>query len=481
MDMDTGFKQDINFLEHPLWMQKERNNSEISKFTDIEGYTFEAAGGIPSKVDILFLYYILLVSQQNNWSQKLVLSRYEILNACGITPSKRKYDRLEESLHKWKRITISFSGIFYTGVEYSTLEFGIIEYWGFRTKDKLLEIHVNEKWLEKIKASEFYKFISFNHMKELRSPLALRLYEILVKTFYKRDVWEIDVLKLAAKIPMAEKYFADVVPKIESATKRIKEKTELNITVKVIKHSRGQGKFIFTKKEKKGKPEAKESSCELLSLPEPPQSVLKTPQLTQPQPPTPPPSFPIEILNLIPEDWRDNALSEAERILKLSGEETIKRCIQKINHSIKKGTEIGSYGGYLRRCYDEKWYEHKSAEEIKAEKAALAHQKAELLRQKENEERRRKEEHERLKRNFDEEISQLAVARFEQLSSTKQAQMIEEFEHSMNSATKARYLDSKKVIDNSLIVKSQFNLLLRKHLLSEDEISFDLWLESRRS
>lgn len=475
--MNNQIKQDINFLEHPLWLQ-----SESSKMTDIEGYTYEAAGGVPSKVDVIFLYYFLLKAQEQNWPQTLILSRYEILKACDITPSKKKYDRIEESLYKWRRVHVSFAGTFYTGKVYSFMEFGIVDYYGFSETDKKIEVRLSPEWLTKIRESEFFKYISFSHMKHLRSPLALRLYEILGKTFYKRNTWEIDILKLAAKIPMAEKYIAHIIPKIEAATKRIREKTDLDITVKTVKQDRGQGKFIFTKKERKGKPEAKESSCELLPppLPEPPPPVLKTPQLTQPQPPTPP-SLPIEILHLIPEEWRDNALSEAERIWKLSGEETLKRCIQKINHSIKKGTEIGSYGGYLRRCHDEKWYEHKSAEEIKAEKAALAHQKAELLRQKENEERRRKEEHERLKRNFDEEISQLAVARFEQLSSTKQAQMIEEFEHSMNSATKARYLDSKKVIDNSLIVKSQFNLLLRKHLLSEDEISFDLWLESRRS
>lgn len=73
------FKQDINFLEYPLWMQRELDNTEIAKFTDIEGYTFEATCGVPSKVDILFLYYMLSSSQQKNWSQKLILSRYDSL------------------------------------------------------------------------------------------------------------------------------------------------------------------------------------------------------------------------------------------------------------------------------------------------------------------------------------------------------------------------------------------------------------------
>ncbi len=480
--MNDNIKQDINFLEYPLWMQSSQiADGQVITWEDREGYKFEASRGVPSKVDMLFLYYLMLESQNNNWNNIVRFSRYKILNACGMIPSKEKRDRLIQSLEAWKRITISFSGTFYTGIKYSTLEFGIIDYWGFREDDQRIEIHFNPLWIEKIKQSEFFKYLSFGQMKRLRSPLALRLYEILGKTFYKRDVWEIDVLKLAGKIPMAEKYIAHIIPKIEAATKRIREKTTLDITVKIVKQGRGQGKFVFTKKENKGKPEAKESSCALLPpLPEPPPSVLKTPQLTQTQPPTPPPSLPIEILNLIPEEWRDNSLAEAERILQVSGEEALARCIQKINHAIKKGTAIGSYGGYLRLSHDEKWYEHKSAEEIKAEKAAVASQKAELSRQKENEERRRKEEHERLNLTFDEEISRLAVGKFEQLPPTKKAQMIEDFEHSMNSVTKARYLDAQKIINNSVIVKSQFNLLLRKHLLSEDERNFDLWLKSRR-
>ena len=253
------FKQDINFLEYPLWMQRERDNTKIAKFTDVEGYTFEALGGIPSKVDILFLYYILTISQQENWTQQLTLSRYKIMESCGVIPSAPNYKRLEESLDKWKQVQVSFAGTFYTGKVYSFMKFSIIDYYGFNETDKKIEIHFNGKWLEKIKASEFYKFVSFDRMKELRSPLALRLYEILGKTFYKRDVWEIDVLKLAGKIPMSEQYIAHIIPKIEAATKRIREKTDIDITVKTVKQDRGQGKFIFTKQENKGKPEAKES------------------------------------------------------------------------------------------------------------------------------------------------------------------------------------------------------------------------------
>mgnify|MGYP001767355289 CR=1 FL=1 len=474
--MNNQIKQDINFLEHPLWLQ-----SESSKMTDIEGYTYEAAGGVPSKVDVIFLYYFLLKAQEQNWPQTLILSRYEILKACDITPSKKKYDRIEESLYKWRRVHVSFAGTFYTGKVYSFMEFGIVDYYGFSETDKKIEVRLSPEWLTKIRESEFFKYISFSHMKHLRSPLALRLYEILGKTFYKRNTWEIDILKLAAKIPMAEKYIAHIIPKIEAATKRIRDKTDLDITVKVVKQDRGQGKFIFTKKEKKGKPEAKESSCELLSLPEPPQSVLKTPQpqLKLPPPSEPPPSLTIEIINLIPEEWRDSVIDEVNRIYAESDADTIKRCIEKVNISLNKGTELSSYGGYLRRCYDEKWYNQKSASQIKADKQALESQKVALLRKKENEERIKREKLDKLKHNFDEELSLLAVGRFKEKSLTEQAKLIKEFEDSMNTVTKDMYIKAKKNIEASIFVRSAYHSFLKSKFVTEDERNFEMWLVSR--
>ncbi len=355
--MDLNIKQDINFLEYPIWMQTERNSSDVLKFTDMDGYIFEAAGGVPAKVDILILYFLFLTSQQKKWSQRISLSRYAILTACGITISKQNYNRLEEALQKWKRVTISFSGTFYSGKRYSTLEFGVIDDWGFQEESGFLEIRLNEKWIEKTKASEYFKYISFDQMKQLRSPLALRLYEILTKTFYKRETWEIDVLKLAAKIPMDRKYFADIVPKIEAATRRIAEKTDLKLTVETVKQGRGKGKFIFTRKEKSAPP------GELFTPPE-----------------TPPSEIPFDLLNLIPEEWRENAISEANKIFKIAGEGELKACISRINQAIKKGTEINSYGGYLRRCHDEKWHLQKNPKVIKSEKEAIVREKSDLKR-----------------------------------------------------------------------------------------------------
>jgi len=343
--MDDKIKQDINFLEYPLWMQQiQKVTGQIVKWEDQDGYIFEAAGGVPSKVDILFLYYFMLEAQNNSWNDTLIFSRYQVLNGCGMNVGKTERDRLKVSLEIWKRITIAFSGTFYSGKEYHAMEFGIIDDWAIR-EDKRLEVRLNRRWIEKIKQSEFFKYISFNQMKQLRSPLALRLYEILVKNFYRRDTWEIDVLKLALKIPMTEKYIAHIAPKITAATKRISEKTELNIEVKVLKQGRGQGKFVFTRKANNN-PQQQE-----LFPPEKP---------GHPQPI----EIPQEIMEQIPETWRADSLAMATEISQKSGAGELMECISFVNKAITGGTSLKrGYGAYLRSVYQNGW--HRQAQEMK--------------------------------------------------------------------------------------------------------------------
>ncbi|MCA1793671.1 MAG: replication initiator protein A [Desulfobacteraceae bacterium] len=248
--MDENVKQDINFLDRPLWMQTTvKDTTEIIRWEDPDGYRFECAGYVPGKVDMIFLYYLMLESQNKNWSDVLVLSRYAVLNGCSMAVGKYQKDRLKQALETWKRTTISFSGTFYSGKKYHDMEFGVIDDWAARESDNRLEIRFNRRWIEKIKNSEFFKYVSFTQMKTLRSPLALRLYEILVKSFYRRDTWEIGVMKLAGKIPMPEKYPAHVIPKVKAAVKRISEKTDLQVHI-TVKGSRGDQVFTFTRTEK---------------------------------------------------------------------------------------------------------------------------------------------------------------------------------------------------------------------------------------
>ena len=240
-------KQDINFCEYPVWFQDPKQQTTGLVWTDRKGYTYRVGYKTPTKTDIIFLYYLMFKSQQAGWKEKLILSQREILRGCGIAPGKRWADRLKDSLERWKMVGIKFTGTFYDGKDYQTMNFGVIDEWDLEKNTGHLNIRFAPKWLERIKSSNYFRYIDFQQMKSLGSPLTIRLYEILIKSFQGRSEWNIDALKLAAKIPMKEKYVSHIASKITTAVDSINAKTNLNFTMEVKRPKRGQAIFIFRK------------------------------------------------------------------------------------------------------------------------------------------------------------------------------------------------------------------------------------------
>lgn len=243
-------KQDMNFLEYPLWMQT------VDVLTrDEEGYIWRERAGYlylvgykpPLKTDVLFLFYLLLKSQQAGWQDTITVTRYEVLHACGFRKDRWWYARLTESLDRWASVRIRFQGTFYDGTTYQAMNFGIIDEWVLKDDAHGLEIRFAPKWLRTIQASDFFQLLDFAHLKAFRSPLVVRLYEILSKSFQGRSVWEINAMKLAEKIPMRERYPADVIPKIQAAVKRISEHSSLHVQLRVKRPARGQAILVFEK------------------------------------------------------------------------------------------------------------------------------------------------------------------------------------------------------------------------------------------
>lgn len=221
-------KHNINFLEYPLWFQDERL-AEASPdglvWSDINGYIYRAGYKPPTKTDAIFLLYLLLQSQRSNYAETLVLSRHQVLQECGFNGAAAWYDRLADSLERWKMIGIKFEGTFYDGKDYHAMQFGIIDGWEVRKDDKRLKIWFSPRFIEMMRGNGFFKYIKFSEFKQLRSSLATRLYEILSKSFYVDDTFDIESGKLAAKIPMKERYPAHIIPKIRAAVDRINRST----------------------------------------------------------------------------------------------------------------------------------------------------------------------------------------------------------------------------------------------------------------
>lgn len=341
-----NFKHDVNFLNNPLWIPNARAVNTGQNWVDNDGFVYSCAGSPPAKADIVFLYYLLYESQENDWATTITLPHYKILSSCGMKAGKQNKDRLQESMSRWKRVTLSFKGTFYDGKKYKIKEFSIINDWHVVDgDDKKITIEFNTSWLEKIKSSSFFKFVSFDQLKRIKSPIALRLYEILTKTFYKRSEWEIGVHKLADKIPMAETQYSHIVPKIKTAISKINDNvSDIQVELNVIKQGRNQGKFIFRKA----------TPCEKQQISQAPSPSRST-------------KIPQNIINKIPEKHRVSCLSLCMEILETYGEDGLEFYIDMTN----KSNPSRNYGGMLAYFFNHKtrFFEEYRAIEIESRKA----------------------------------------------------------------------------------------------------------------
>ncbi len=253
--MTTGkemIRHSINLLEYPLWFQDEKLASASEDgfiWKDIEGYIYRCGYKTPVKTDVIFLLYLLLQSQQADYTQVVTISRYQILHSCGLKMNSKSYERLADSLERWKMVGIKFSGSFYDGKAYQTINFGVIDSWEIDKVTKNLKVYFSPKFIEMMLGKGFFKYINFSEFKQLHSPLATRLYEILCKSFHGRDIWEIDAVKLAEKIPMKERYPAHIIPKIQTAVSRINQCTQTTFSITPRQISRGHTILAFQKTE----------------------------------------------------------------------------------------------------------------------------------------------------------------------------------------------------------------------------------------
>jgi hypothetical protein len=242
-------KHSVNLLEYPLWFQDEclAENSRGVTWSDREGYVYRAGYKVPVKTDGIFLLYLLLQSQRSNYTPEMVLTRYQILKDCSLVPSQVWYDLLEDSLERWKMVGVKFEGSFYDGKNYSSINFGVIDSWKIDKTTKNLHIRFSQEFLTMMMGKGFFKYINFAEFKKLRSPLATRLYEILCKSFHGRDTWEINAIKMAAKIPMKERFPAHIVPKIKTAVNRINRCTDTQFILETRQIKAGQTILCFKK------------------------------------------------------------------------------------------------------------------------------------------------------------------------------------------------------------------------------------------
>jgi len=237
-----------SLLGCPIWYQSgdtlETNGEEIT-WQDRDGYVYRFGHKLPDKTDVIVLMYLLLQSQKSASGQPIRVSRYRILRSCGLKINSKSYARLMDGLTRWKMVVIEFSGTLHSGKTCRLINFGVIDNWEIDEETKHLKISLSSRFVEMMSGKGLCKHLDFTEFKQLRSPVATRLYEILKESFYTGDLWEIDALDLARQISMKERYPAHIIPKITAAIARINQckPTTFHLTIREIK--RGQVSFCF--------------------------------------------------------------------------------------------------------------------------------------------------------------------------------------------------------------------------------------------
>ena len=267
-------RQDINFLEFPIWSP--RSKQDGSRFEiEVEGgkYIFESkeSVGIPDSVDLLILYYFLHLRQKTshgvgqdtdknevrkaNWN-KVLSTTYEVCKNLRMSTGGRNYERVQESLDKWGNVSIKFVGCFYSGNRKITSElFHVLKYKiieieeeGKKHNKKIIEVNIDEDFLDVAMNSMFYRDIDLNVLINLKDPLARRLHEYLEKQFIDRNTIKREVLKLCEKLRMTcAPYPSIVLRKIFSIGKALKKVSvhNPNFTYSTNHYQNKEGQFIL--------------------------------------------------------------------------------------------------------------------------------------------------------------------------------------------------------------------------------------------
>ncbi|MBC8444332.1 replication initiator protein A [Candidatus Woesearchaeota archaeon] len=229
-------RQDINFLEFPIWtLKNDPTESEFEIKTDNGVYSYKANRdiGIPDSNDHLILYYILFLTQKTN-SRTVSFTYYDVCTNLKFSIGGREYKRVHKCLKKWSGVTIFFDGCFYEGDEkiisssFHVLRFKIKEVDnGAKNKPqkKIISVTVDEDFHNKAVNSSFFRNIDLNVLINLKDPLARRLHEYLEKQLFEENKTEEEALNLFEKLRIKCDPYQSIIKRrltsIEKALDRI--------------------------------------------------------------------------------------------------------------------------------------------------------------------------------------------------------------------------------------------------------------------
>lgn len=221
-------KQDMNFLEFPLWFSERRTKkSNIEIKTETGAFKINTDPKlIPDSTDILVLYYMLHKAQQEG-SNHLKFKTFQVLKDLGLEPNDQYYKRILKSLETWQFVKIKFQDCFYLNnnvKRHITKGFGILSYRhikdeNIKTKKNLLhvfEVFFDSEFFMTVKQSLFFRHLDLKVFSELKN-LERRLYEWIPKQLLSRKTFTIKHTGFYSKMLLScPKYKSEIIRRSDS-------------------------------------------------------------------------------------------------------------------------------------------------------------------------------------------------------------------------------------------------------------------------
>jgi hypothetical protein len=167
--------------------------------------------GLPTAKDDQVLAALLqLTAIANNFSSPDVpFTKHQVIELLGWDNSGWAYERVEESLHRWKTISVHYWNAWrdHGAKTWTDTEaIGIIDYFkisdGRRNQGKDNQTQSRFVWnsqLFKSFQSRYMKPLDFGLYRSLKRPAAQRAFRFLDKRFHHKDDWEFDLRTFACE------------------------------------------------------------------------------------------------------------------------------------------------------------------------------------------------------------------------------------------------------------------------------------------
>jgi len=234
-----------NLLEYPIFSMERKKVSRttdeyIWREKDTAGnviierkFKVNCVYGIPNAFDMNVFNGIMTIFTKKRGSYKkneVHFTIYELIKEMKLAPDGNTIKRVKESLERMANTSLHFENAFFVEKERMTVIVHLlvrIEVYEKKQGRKIINMIktvLDDELVNSIE-KKYFKLIDYKVYNSLPSGLPRRLYEYLEKKKYRKNQFEIDIKKLAKRIPLKTSKISQLKELLGKASNELKEKS----------------------------------------------------------------------------------------------------------------------------------------------------------------------------------------------------------------------------------------------------------------